>query len=444
MARKSSRRKNIESVAAITEVFPNGQKVTAVAIEYSKKINNAKISKSTFFVKGRTITKVYANNASIKAPNGIDGKYIIIELSPNDKNASTIIEVMGDRVITGRKEVKVSVTQLKDILTTDGEKLVPDSKAMVNDKEINLIADDFVKLEFKDIKTGIILKYNLFIPKGYDKNKSYPMVVFIADRGPNCERGDLPVIQGLGGVIWATQSEQAKHECFVLVPQFPYHVIFDDYTATDHFESAINLINSIVNQYNIDTNRLYATGQSQGVLMSLEMGIRYPEMFAGMLLVSGFWNPRTVSVLACNNIWVVVSEGDERSYPIMTACMATLEAAGAKISRARWDGRQNEAEIEASIKQMIAEGSNIKYSVFKDGTYLTPCDENETVMSHEAYSHVHTWRLAYTFEGLRDWLFAQIKSKSTLQEYQRRFKDIALTQKPQNNEHKIGNLPLIV
>lgn len=409
-------KKNIKSVTAITEVFKNGQKVTAVAIEYGKKIDNSKLSASTFSVEGRTITRVYASNAAATAAKGTDGKYVIIELSPEDSEASTIIETMGDRVLTGRKEVKVSVKQLVDVVTTDGEKYTADAKVIKNNKEINLIADDFLKLTFHDLKTGIVLKYNLFIPKGYDSTKPYPLVVFIADRGPNCDTGELPVIQGLGGVIWATPEEQAKHECFVLVPQYPYHVIFDDYTATDHFESTINLINTVVNQYNIDTNRLYTTGESQGVLMSLEMGIRYPDMFAGMLLVSGFWNPRTVSVLARNNIWVVVSEGDERSYPIMTACMATLQAAGAKISRVKWDGRQSKEEIEDSIRQIAVDGNNIKYCNFIDGTYETPFDEVEKSMSHEAYSHVHTWRLAYTYEPLRDWLLAQRKNQSTLQE----------------------------
>lgn len=72
---------NIKSVTAITEVFADGQKVTAVAVEYDKEIDNSKLTESTFSVDGRTITKVYANNGAAKAAQGIDGRDVIIELS---------------------------------------------------------------------------------------------------------------------------------------------------------------------------------------------------------------------------------------------------------------------------------------------------------------------------------------------------------------------------
>ena len=81
---------HIKSVAAITEVFGDGQKVTAVLVEYDQDISNSKLSKSVFTVEGRTITNVYANNLAVKAAQGINGKYVIIELSPIDKEASII------------------------------------------------------------------------------------------------------------------------------------------------------------------------------------------------------------------------------------------------------------------------------------------------------------------------------------------------------------------
>jgi len=40
---------------------------------------------------------------------------------------------------------------------------------------------------------------------------------------------------------------------------------------------------------------------------------------------------------------------------------------------------------------MLAAGSNINYTVFKNG------------------NHRYTWQYAYTIEGVRDWLFKQVK-----------------------------------
>lgn len=62
--------KHIKSVTVVTEVFGDGQKLTAVSIEYDKNIDNSTLSNISFSVDGRTITKVYANSVLAKAPNG--------------------------------------------------------------------------------------------------------------------------------------------------------------------------------------------------------------------------------------------------------------------------------------------------------------------------------------------------------------------------------------
>jgi predicted peptidase len=395
------KQKNIKSVTAITEVFGDGQKITAVAIEYDNNINNSKLAKSTFSVEGRTITRVYANSAVAMASYGIDGRYVIIELSIKDKEAPTITETTKDTKMS-RKEVKVSITQLGDVIITDGKKYPPDSRAMVNDKVKNLVVDDFLKLEFKELRTGEKLKYNLFIPKGYDRNKSYPLVLFIHDKGVCGDDPELTLIQGVGGVIWATPSEQAKHECFVLAPQY-----VSAPKAEEDFETTIDLLNCIVNQYSIDTNRLYTTGQSMGCMTSIAMNIKYPDLFTASLLVAGQWDPTAMSVLTKNNMWVVVSEGDPRAFSGMNTSMAALEAKGTRISRAKWNGRASAEEFSSDVMKMIAEGNNIKYAVLKLGTVIPEDQEQDP-----GKNHMYTWRIAYTIEGLRDWLFTQVKRPS--------------------------------
>lgn len=405
MTTEKTKFSHIKSVTAITEVFAEGQKVTAAILEFDKEIDNSKLNLSTFLVDGRTITKVYANNVAAKAKQGVDGRYVIIELSVYDENASTLFEIKKEnKVEIHRKDIKIYIKQLEDIITTDGEKYKPNQSLISNDLEINMVVDDFIKNEFYDLKSGEKLKYNLFIPKGYDKNKLYPLVIFIHDRGACSNEYNLGLIQGLGGVIWANKSEQKKHECFILVPQYANAIVNDDFETTKHFDITIDLINSIVNQYSIDRNRLYATGQSMGCMALIEMGIRYPNMFAAMLLCAGQWDPRRISILAKNKIWILVSEGDTRAFNGMNACMASLELAGAKISRLKWDGRIRGDETELYVKQAIEEGSDIKYTVYKNGTLVLDGEDNMF------NNHAYTWRLVYTIEGLRDWLFAQVRS----------------------------------
>lgn len=393
----NTKNQHVKGVATIAEVFGDGQRVTAVAVEYDKNIASSKLTTSTFSVDGRTITKVYANNAPSKASKGLDGKYAIIELSASDKGAPTFAQ---NGPTSTRTEAKVSVIQAGDIATTDGEKYGANAAAMTNDKKINPVVDDFKQFEFSDPRTGETLKYNLFVPKNYDKKKSYPMVMFIHDAGVIRNETDTTLVQGQGAVIWATPPEQAKHECFVLAPQFSVG-------GTDNsqrYDTIVDLINSVAGQYSIDRKRLYTTGQSMGCMLSIAVGIKYPDLFAAYMLVAGQWDAQAMSVLADKKMWIIVSEGDTRAFPGMNASLEVMEKAGAKISRAKWNAKAEETEMAANVKKMADEGTNIKYAVFIKGTTLP--DEEVNSGRNE---HMQTWWKAYSIEGVRDWLFAQKK-----------------------------------
>ena len=198
---------HIKAVTAITEVFGDGQKVTAAAVEYDAVIDAAKLSASSFAVDGRSVTKVYANGSAAKAAQGTKGRYVIIELSPEDQGAA--IMVQSGRTMT-RKDAKVSVTQTGPVTTAEGKVYAADARAVANGKVINLVVDDFAQLEYKDPKTALVLKYNLFVPKDYDASKSYPLVLFMHDAGATSDITNTTLIQGLGAVVWATPSEQGE------------------------------------------------------------------------------------------------------------------------------------------------------------------------------------------------------------------------------------------
>lgn len=273
---------------------------------------------------------------------------------------------------------------------------------MATGRERNPVVDAFQQFEFTDPDTGIALKYNLFIPKNYDASRSYPLVLFIHDAGATSTDPQKTLTQGLGAVVWATPSEQAKHECFVLAPQFSTVIVNDESEATKELAGTVNLVGALASQYNIDADRIYATGQSMGCMASIEMIIRYPDLFAAALLVAGQWDATKMSVLTQAKMWVIVSEGDRKAFPGMNASMAALEAVGAKISRATWNGQATAEEFASDVDAMIAEGNNIKYAVLARGTVIPrglPDDARN--------NHIYTWQIAYAIEGVRDWLFNQ-------------------------------------
>jgi predicted peptidase len=372
----------ILSITAITDVLSSGQKLTAVAVEYDQDIDNFKLKDSTFSVDERTITKVYANNELKKSDKGVNGKYAIIELSEKDENAGLLI---SKGMSSELKDAKVSVKQVENVTTVSGGKCPSGTEAKTNDKVVNLVVDDFKQFEFTDPATGKKIGYNLYIPKNYDKSKSYPMVTFMHDASITGGETKTTLLQGNGAIVWASEAEQAKHECFVLAPQYPEKFIGDNQT-TDYLDATVNLINSVAKEYNIDTNRLYATGQSGGCMMSIAMNIKYPNLFAASYLVAGQWEAQAMTALKDKNLWIVVSEGDGKAFPGMNSSTEALEAAGAKISRATWNGRASAEEFTKDVNDMITEGKNIKYTVLKKGTVVS-----EGIEDNAATNHMYTW-----------------------------------------------------
>jgi len=274
-----------------------------------------------------------------------------------------------------------------------------------SDKAIIKAVRNFQQFRFSDPENGITLKYNLYTPKDYDANKSYPLVLFIHDAGVVSNDPKVTLIQGLGAVIFAAPSEQAKHECFVLAPQYPTVIVNDHSEAKPHLDVTVNLVKAVAKQFSIDQNRIYTTGQSMGCMTSIEMMVRNPDLFAAALLVAGQWDPARMSVLAKSNLWIVVSEKNLKAFEGMNASMSVLEAAGAKISRATWNGRASAAEFAVFVQNMISKDSNIKYTVFENGSVVP-----EGLPNNHLNNHIYTWEVAYTIEGLRDWLFTQTKS----------------------------------
>ena len=394
---------NISNITAITEVFGDGQKLTGVILEYSTEINGKKLTKDTFQVIDRTILNIYTNNVSEKTKNSKNGKYIIIELDPKDKNSGIFTTAQRGKF----NEKKVSLIQKNKIYTTKNTVINPNKEVLTNTSSRDLIVEDFKQFEFKDPKTGLTLGYNLYIPKNYDKNKKYPLVLFIHDAGPtDLKETVVALIQGNGAIVFASPEEQAKHEAFVLAPKYNKKIVDDDGNIDPLLDTTLNLLDYLKNEYSIDADRLYTTGQSMGGMMSIVMNFRQPNLFAASYLVACQWEPNVVAPMAKNKIWITVSTGDEKAFPGMNAITDTLKKNGAKVAYGSWKGTYSSKEFAKAVKDMEKENANVNYSTLEKGTVI-PKDIVETSKGGE---HIYTWTIAYNIEGIRDWLFSQSKN----------------------------------
>ena len=396
--------RGIRSVTSVTEVFGTGQQITHIIVEFNERVVNSQLTKNTFTVSDRTVEKIYSNTRPERTDIVKDGRFVIIELNPKDSGASLRLEG-NDEVGFQMKKATSKITQKEDILFTNGKKLEKSIAILENNKTRNLIVENFKQFVYKDPKTGTSVKYNLYIPKNYDKNKKYPLVLFMHDKGVLSEDTKTALFQGNGATSFATPEEQARHEAFVLAPQYSRQVVDDNGDITSDLDATVNLIRDyLISKYSIDEKKLYATGQSMGGMMAIVMNYKYPELFAASYLVACQWNPKEVSTMAKNNLWITVSTGDAKAYPGMNAITSELIKRGATVAKDNWRADYTDAQFLEGARKVIAQKSNIKYTTLEKGTnpYL-PKDANPGL------EHSGTWKVAYNIPGIKDWMFLQAK-----------------------------------
>ncbi|MBD5549541.1 MAG: pyrroline-5-carboxylate reductase [Lachnospiraceae bacterium] len=273
------------------------------------------------------------------------------------------------------------------------------------DEELQAILDEvqdkYQLLTFTDPDTGYEMQYELFVPEKYDAAESYPMIMFIPDSRAAGREAEISLTIGWGGVIWATTGEQAKHPSFVLIPVFTETIVDDNFNTSPQIEVAVNLIHDLCDTYSIDTDRLYATGQSMGGMTSFHLNAAYPDLFAASLFVGSQWNNEILNVLEEDKFFYIVSAGDDKASTGQTGLMAVFDADGVPYTHEEWSAQEDQNTQNAFVESMIAKGLNANFVTFTKGT---------TVEGGASGSeHLTSFDYAYKLETVRDWLFAQSK-----------------------------------
>lgn len=387
---------SVKGTTAVTEVFGRSQNVTAVIVEFAEVVASEKLTAASFTVDDRRILSIKVTATPDTDAAEADGRFVVILLDPADP--ASVVYSAGVDIAP-----QVITRLAAPVMLASGELVQPGEKAILATQTKNLIVDDFQQVRFTDPVTGLLLDYNLYIPERYDPTKPYPMVMFLHDAGVTGSNPRRAVQQGLGAVAFASAADQAKHPSFVLAPQFPVPLANDASQTSVYVDILPRLIDQIAQDYAIDRNRLYATGQSGGCMTSLALGIAEPDLFAATLCVAGQWDAAAVAPLAADKLWVIVSEDDTKAFPGMTAIMEVLGANGAHITRGSLDAKASADDQAAAVAAIRAKGvdSNVFFTTFIAGSVL------DADGAAQGAGHTNTWYYAYDIPALRDWLFEE-------------------------------------
>ena len=388
----------IVNVRGIAEVYGDGEKISSAIVEYPKDISAQNISLQDFQVDGKIIETVEVDGKFVTLKFRYENTSFDGELSQKPDRRSHD-KPMGDAPRwSDRKlpDLNFTVKQIHTIKAVDGTKFSPDEKICTSITAP--IIEKFQQFTYTDPATGISMPYNLYLPAGYDANKKYPLLLFIADASANINEVTTPLFQGNGATIWATDDWQRKNPCIILAPQYTADLVneigmmtTDENVWTQGLSLVTNLLFDVVNNYSVDKNRIYGAGQSQGGMANIAISDKYPELFAAQMLVACQWNVDEMEILKDKNLWIVVCEGDTKAFPAMNSAVERWKNLGSKVATDSnfWDSKSSIAELDAQVKNLASQGANINYTVFSGG------------------NHMYTWSFAYNIDAIRDWIFSK-------------------------------------
>ncbi|MFD0974944.1 hypothetical protein [Plantactinospora endophytica] len=376
----------IRNVIPITEVLAFGQKVTAVAVEYSSTVNPRDLSRDTFTVSdslynfrfnpvsdltdptkraNRTITAVYTNDApALEADKKSDpGKYVIIELDPKDPGGNT---VMADgRHVKVIADLQTRVVQEKAVHAQPGNgqghgpTLAPGSteERGVTQPAINLLADDFVYKRYTSTN-GTLLPYAYHLPDGYDPAKKYPLVVILPGHGMgyNGSNEGVQVAADIPATAWQQEKwTGTKERVIVLAPQ-------NQRIGTPDAQAAvmIELLNKFISEFSVDQDRIYNSTVSYGSTLAWSALTSHPGLFDGSLITGGFGASEAQAATIANSgspVWITHGTGDHLLNVITTGQASYNRIWNAYIALGKTPAQSN---------------ALVKYTEYADSAFYEP------------------------------------------------------------------------
>lgn len=167
---------------------------------------------------------------------------------------------------------------------------------------------------------GNTLPYRLLQPDNYNPAQKYPLVLFLHGAGERGSDNKAQLKNSVGQFI--TTEHLKEFPCFVIAPQCPPNQQWvnmpwsgDRGTRPDEpsapMQLALQVLDKVIADNSIDTNRLYVCGLSMGGYGTWDCVTRFPNRFAAGAPVCGGGDEKTVTAeVAKVPVWAFHSADD--------------------------------------------------------------------------------------------------------------------------------------
>ena len=142
-----------------------------------------------------------------------------------------------------------------------------------------------------------------YLPKNYDKNTKYPLIVYLHGYSPILDIVNWEIVpEGL------TELADKMNACIGM----PFARGNTDFQMIGE-QDVMNVIRHMGKRYNIDEDRIILAGISMGGMGVWTIGAHYPHLFAGLLVISGrgdfyFWHKIKRNSMPAYRQWLIDKE----------------------------------------------------------------------------------------------------------------------------------------
>lgn len=321
----------IKSMTAIGTVDYDGVKLKAMALEYDTDLTGADVSADTYDIvvfssitcdyKGDgeigDIINVYVNNeiATSESGGSGSGKYVIIEVFTDYISATNLVYT---------RTMSVRAKQVKDIHLGDGSTISACDEYANNVSGATTTSYSFVVPELEGFKYytndpgefgsdgsawtvencfsqqdglyhDVELSYALYLPEDYSEDGSYALITLQNPAASSSTHPKTAVLTYRSAAVYASEMAQnlVKEEhgldgLIVLVPVITQRVNDNGGTPAE-YEALVKLWDYIIEEYHVDSDYVYGSGQSVGGMVLLETNRNRDNFFAGLLLYDNQW-----------------------------------------------------------------------------------------------------------------------------------------------------------
>jgi predicted esterase len=242
---------------------------------------------------------------------------------------------------------------------------------------------------------GTTIPYRLYVPQNPVSGQVYPLVLALHGSGERGSDNLIHIQSHRLATSWADPVNQANYPCFVVAPQCPLNrnwVYSFRGPIGSELATVVDLIDSLLTVFPVDSNRLYVTGLSMGGFGTWDLIQRFPDKFAAAIPMSAGGDPSQIENISHVPIWNFHGKLDN-VVPVSFSrdMMIALENAGSPVVYTHCKYENCTGLADSTINMLIHSHALHFYTEYKNGQHAN-------------------WAQSYDYPPLFPWVFSKYRT----------------------------------